>query len=205
MNHKEDKIKLSCILLAAGRSRRFGPPNKLLENIGCKSILNLSCAVLGYFNFTEKVIVLGYESEKMQHEIPQSFKTVLNPDYRTGMASSIKSGVAGLGSAWDGVLIYLADMPFIHKDSINLLIDNFIQAQGRKICVPIYNEQTGNPVIFPVKFKEKLMDLKGDTGARNMIRNCFNDAILVQVDDKNILFDIDTKSNLQNFRGKEVQ
>ena len=89
---------ISTILLAAGQSKRMSGENKLIKNV--KGIPLIKCALNNILKSSvdETVIVLGYQSEIIEKLIDKSdkIKFVFNPNFATGMSSSIKKGIENL-------------------------------------------------------------------------------------------------------------
>lgn len=196
MSSESKKIDISCIVLAAGTSSRFGNTPKLLAHLGAHSILQLSYDLLAQFNLQEIVVVLGYKHEKLRSQLPVAANCVVNPNYNTGIASSLRCGIDALKCSGQGIIVHLADVPFVLPETIEKLITDFTGANGTKICVPVFRKKRGHPVIFPPSYKETLRKLEGDTGARNLIQANTENLLQVEVDDANIAFDIDKKSDL---------
>ncbi|KAA3662271.1 MAG: nucleotidyltransferase family protein [Calditrichaeota bacterium] len=190
------ELNISCVLLAAGSSKRFGASNKLLAKTGSVTVIAKTCRLLQQFSFQEFVIVLGYEHEKLRAQLSPDAHTIVNHHYYKGLASSLRCGITSLSKSCDGILIHLADIPFVKRNTIQTLLDNFQLEQGAKICLPVYNNKQGHPVIFPVYFKNELTTLSGDTGARDLIRTYSEKVMKIEVTDKNITIDIDRKSDL---------
>jgi molybdenum cofactor cytidylyltransferase len=95
---------------------------------------------------------------------------VENPDYASGMASSLVSGFSAAPARYsDGVLVMLADMPGVTTADLNLLIAAFRSASGRAIVRAVSLGKRGNPVILPRMLGDAVMRLEGDVGARHII------------------------------------
>ena len=164
---------ISAILLAAGQSKRFGKKNKLIIKYKNKSLIQSALLNLLKSNVNKIVVVLGHEQTQIKKRIykKKNIKIVINTT---------------------GFFVCLGDMPKVNKNVYNKLILNFYK--HNKIIVPCYKNKRGNPVIFPVKYKKKLMSLKGDNGAKKLLKkNCQ----IVFFKNKSILFDIDLKTDIK--------
>ena len=185
---------ISAILLAAGQSKRFGKKNKLIIKYKNKSLIQSALLNLLKTNVNKIVLVLGYEQTQIKKRIykKKNIKIVINKKFNSGIASSISCGLKYLDNKTTGFFVCLGDMPKVNKNVYNKLILNFYK--HNKIIVPCYKNKRGNPVIFPVKYKKKLMSLKGDNGAKKLLKkNCQ----IVFFKNKSILFDIDLKTDIK--------
>lgn len=109
-----------------------------------------------------------------------------------GMGRSIACGITQL-SATDAVLIALGDMPIIEIRTIEKLHEAL---SANHIIAPTHNGVRGNPVGFGREYFAELLQLQGDRGGRGVIDNNSNDFIELPVNDKGVLFDIDTPKHL---------
>ena len=110
---------ISAILLAAGQSKRMKGENKLTKKI--KGIPLLKCALNNILKSSvhEIVIVIGYQSETIEKFIDKNdkIKFVFNPNFKNGIASSIKKGIENLSKKTDAFFISLGDMPSINYNT----------------------------------------------------------------------------------------
>ncbi|HEY4711225.1 MAG TPA: nucleotidyltransferase family protein [Dehalococcoidia bacterium] len=86
------------------------------------------------------------------------------------------------------------DQPFVDSQTINSLVEAFI-ANNKGIIIPVYQGRRGNPVIFAIRYKDELLNLKGDVGGREIIKRHPDDVLEVAVNCEGILLDIDTMEN----------
>ena len=91
--------------------------------------------------------------------------------YETGMASSLKTGLAALGAEVDGALVLLGDMPALTAAHLDRLIETFLKHGGQAIVRACDGERRGNPVILPRSAFAEAMELAGDVGARALIES----------------------------------
>jgi molybdenum cofactor cytidylyltransferase len=178
------------LLLAAGKSERFGDNNKLLypdktgNPIGLSSARNLVAAV------KDSIVVvrsddLEFQSLLQQHQI--SFIKNENPD--SGLSSSIVTGVRHASNA-TGWLILLGDMPYIDSriiaDARDLLVQN-----PEKLIVSSYDSRWGHPVGFGATFRQELLSLEGDQGAKSLLLQHQDKILFNETNSKSVLKDID--------------
>jgi molybdenum cofactor cytidylyltransferase len=185
---------ISAILLAAGESNRMGQPKQLMP-FGQSTIVERTIDHLLNSAVSETIVVLGYREEEIRKTIVgKPVKIAINPDYRQGMSASIIAGLKQIDKRARAVLIALGDQPFVDSQTISSLVEAFI-ANNRGIIIPVYQGRRGNPVIFAIKYKGELLNLKGDVGGREIIKRHPDDVLEVAVNCEGVLLDIDTMEN----------
>ena len=159
---------ISAILLAAGQSRRMDGENKLTKKIKDSPLIKHSVKNILASSIDELIIVLGYQKEIIEKLIDKNekIKFVFNKDFESGMASSIKTGLDNLSKKTEAFFICLGDMPMLSHDIYNQLIRS---KDNKEIIVPTYKGQQGNPVLFDKSMKEKVLDIRGDAGAKKIL------------------------------------
>jgi len=199
---------ISAVILAAGESRRMGKQNKLLLPLGGEALLVKLVKSVYDSDVGQVLVVIGHESKKIKQELnnfPLSF--VYNPNFSEGMTTSIKSGVNGVSPDCDGLLICLADMPFIKTPEINKLIHTYVQnriKEKRLIVVPAFKGHRGNPVLFSSEFRNDILEHKKDSGCKGVIMNNSEYVKEIEMDDDNMLLDLDTMEDYQRATGAFV-
>lgn len=187
-------MHLAAIVLAAGRSQRFGTENKLLERLADAPVIAHSVGVATEACFGDVVVVTSEDHDaivQVLHRYPVRFVRCDHVD--AGIGYSIAAGVRALSPQAIGAAILLGDMPLITTASLNALADAFIDAQARKIvhAADVDGAQK-NPVIWPRLFFNDLRNLTLDRGAKALIR----DAIAVTIRDQQEFLDVDTPEAL---------
>jgi molybdenum cofactor cytidylyltransferase len=193
MNQKVLQNNLSAIILAAGQSGRMAPENKLLLPFPQKTIIQKVLDEIVPLNFTQILVVIGFEKDKLMEvlkDYPARF--YFNPYYNRGMSTSIQVGISQTKPDIDGYMIFLGDMPWIDQNLLKTLIQTFYTGPESAIVVPAFKKRQGNPVIFSKKYKKELLSLKGDRGARSVIKKFPDRIIEVQIQNERLLLDIDT-------------
>ncbi len=194
---------ISAIVLAAGRSTRMGRPKPIVR-IGERPLLAHTLSSLRRSRAGQVVVVLGYEAELVRREVPLVGTTVvLNPDYETGMSTSIQTGIRAADPSADGFLIVLADQPFVSSTTIDSLLDRWTPT-GPKILIPTYHGVRGNPVLLDQSLSSEVQTLSGDIGCRAIFDDHPDETVEVPVEDPGILFDLDTPELLEALQ-KELQ
>jgi len=115
-------------------------------------------------------VVTGYRGDDVEAALGDvDAEIVLNPDFATGMASSLRAGLSAVREGADGLLVVLADMPGIQSGHLDEMIMVFRREQGRAIVRAVSGGKRGNPVILPASTFDAIAKLTGDIGARPVI------------------------------------
>jgi molybdenum cofactor cytidylyltransferase len=191
----------SAVILAAGRSTRMGGPNKLLAELGGKTLVRIVTEQALASKAEGVIVVTGHQAEEVEKALQGlKVKFVRNPDFAQGLASSVKAGVAAVPAAADGAVICLGDMPLISARLIDRLIEAFAPDSGHLIAVPVSDNRRGNPVLWSRRFFAELMALDGDIGARHLIAKHAEAVAEVPVEGFDAFLDIDTPQALEAAR-----
>ena len=180
------------ILLAAGSSSRFGG-FKLMHMIdgvpmALKSALTLRAA-LGAI-----LVAVRPGSPCVPTLLARGFKVVECPRAREGMGGTLADVIAQVPPDTGGYVVALADMPFIAPESIRA-VARALQ-DGATLVAPAHRGQRGHPVGLAARYRDELLALQGDAGARAIIKRDAASMTLVDVDDAGVLRDIDTPADL---------
>jgi molybdenum cofactor cytidylyltransferase len=124
-----------------------------------------------------------------------------NPAHLTGMASSLRCGLAALAPEIDAVVVLLADMPCIQGGHIDQLIAAF-DPERPKIVVPMKEGRRGNPILWPRSYFAEMQAVEGDVGARDLLRRHADQIEAVTFDDDAIFADVDTPAELTGLAGR---
>lgn len=189
---------IGAVILAAGQSRRMGKSNKLLADIEGKPMVSHVADAVLESQARPAVVVLGHQASSVRKALSgRDVEFVHNADFAEGISSSLKKGLQALPPDIDGALICLGDMPRVTAAQIDRLIASFNPVEGRAICVPTFNGKRGNPVLFAKRFFESMESISGDVGARHLIGEATDQVCEVEMKDRSVLFDIDTRETLE--------
>lgn len=185
------------LVLAAGRSTRMGPDNKLLLEIEGKPMVAHAIDTMLASRADRVIVVTGHEADAVREVIgTRKVEIVNNPAFADGLSTSLEAGLSALPSDAAGVIVGLGDMPRIRSADVDRLIAAFNPAEGRAICVPTVGGKRGNPVLFATDFVAEMREVEGDVGARHLI-GMHNDQVCeVEMADDAALIDVDTKDAL---------
>jgi molybdenum cofactor cytidylyltransferase len=110
-----------------------------------------------------------------------------------GMGASLACAARYAGEA-DGYLVALGDMPFVRRTTIAALRDAL--AAGAPLAAPYWRARRGHPVALSKKFREQLLALKGDVGAKKLLTDNESALVKIPVGDPGVIRDIDTPGDL---------
>ncbi len=198
------KPAVDAILLAAGQSTRMGGRNKLLEPVGGQPLIRRTAQAVAGAGIRRLIVVTGHEAGRVRDALAGlDCRFAANPDYRSGMGSSVAAGARAAFDAPDppdAVMVCLGDMPDIRPAMLDALIGNFDPAAGRTIVAAASAGQRGHPVLWDRRFADDLACLAGDIGARDMLREHAGQVVTVELDDDAVLRDLDTPAAFDDYR-----
>ena len=196
----------SCILLAAGESKRMNGENKLIKEIDGIPLIKYSVKNILGSAVDELIIVTGYQKEIIENIIDKNkkIKFVYNKDYSNGIASSINTGLCEISTKAKNFFISLADMPNVNQNIYNKLIkaknsyNIKLKPENRKeIIIPTSDGKDGNPVLFSIFMKTDVMKISGDRGAKEIIENKKNKILRIPFEGDGVILDFDTQDNFK--------
>jgi len=188
---------VSGIILAAGFSKRLGRDKLLLEMNHGTIIENVIRASV---QSALDEIILVYRRDVVK-AVTDSYriKTVKNEEAKYGQSTSVVKGIRAANPTTDAYLFMVGDQPFLNSETINHMLDCRVKNPGQ-IIVPLYNGHAGNPVLFPVSFKNDLLLIRGDTGGRSVIQ-AFKDRVThLCIEQSSICYDVDTMEDFENIK-----
>ncbi len=192
--------KIGIVILAAGESKRMGQPKQLLD-IGGTSLLRHTAKIALATGLEPVVLVVGANKPQVVPDIADLPLTIIdNSMWRTGMASSVKMGMAAMwmnNKNIDAVLMLVCDQPFLTVEVLNQIIDQY-QTKSPKIVACRYDSQIGIPALFDRTMFEDLLNLTGDKGAKPVLMNHLENTHLIDFQDG--IVDLDTMEEYRRFR-----
>jgi CTP:molybdopterin cytidylyltransferase MocA len=186
---------LACVLLAAGGSRRLGAPKQLVRRKQRPLLLRaLDCAsAAGVAPPT--IVVLGAEALRLRALLRRDrapARVVLNARWQDGLASSLRTGLAAVPREADAVLVLLVDQPELTAGALARLIAAW-RRRPRMPAAAFYAGRAGVPAILPRRSWPAVRRLRGDVGARALLRDAVE---LTPVDLPEAQLDVDTPEDL---------
>jgi molybdenum cofactor cytidylyltransferase len=192
-NQANARAFLAGVLLAAGSSRRLGRPKQLLIFKGAPLVVHAAKQALDFIDAGLIVVTGAAHDEVIGALEGLPVRAVYNPHWREGIGSSIRQGVATISADVGAILLMLCDQPAISPEDFDRLVRAWRHDPDR-ITAAGYGNGCGVPAIFPRRYREQLLTLTGDRGARQIIEN--SEKITV-VDMPNAELDIDTPEHLK--------
>jgi molybdenum cofactor cytidylyltransferase len=160
---------VAAVVLAAGDSTRLGQPKQLVPIAG-RPALAYTLDALRQSSVDHIVLVLGHAAEEITRAIDSDGLTIVQNDaYTQGQSTSVLAGIRALPEDVGAALMVVGDQPQLSPAVVNALVAAFRQTGGPFI-VPLYDGEWGNPVLLARGTWQFLEGLKGDTGARPILR-----------------------------------
>jgi molybdenum cofactor cytidylyltransferase len=197
--------EIAAIVLAAGLSSRFEAGSEetklVLPLFGKPLVRHVAEAALAS-RARPVLVITGHAAMQVENALENlDLSFIFNPDYRTGLASSLKAGLAALPETAAGVLVLLADMPCVSVSIIDRLLQAFDESVLSPLAVvPVRAGLRGNPALIGRDLFDSIKRLKGDQGARALLEAAGNNVLECLIDDKAIEIDVDTKETLHHLR-----
>ena len=196
--------KIAAIILAAGQASRFraaagdaGPETKLVALLDGEPLVRHVAQAALASRADPVVVVTGHAEGAVRAALdglPLTFAH--NPDYATGLASSLQRGLADIPPDCDGALVLLGDMPLVGADIIDTLLSAFERRPEAKAAAPLRQGQRGNPVLLSRALFPAVAAVRGDVGARALLAAAQGDVIEVEIASHAVTFDVDTPEAL---------
>ena len=184
---------LYAVVLAAGASTRFGSAKQLVRVAG-RPLLHTAVTRSAEVTGNALIVVLGSGAAELAPLLKHSPGTVLvNQEWREGLGSSIRAAVMRLPPSCSGVMLVLADQAAVTADDLKRLAGTW-RKQPQYITAALYSGTCGPPVIFPRSAFRALTELRGDVGARSLLRR--NADRVVRVPMSSAAIDLDTPEDL---------
>ena len=175
--------RVTAVVLAAGCSRRTAPANKLLLPFRGRPLIAWAVDAALASRAISVVVVTGYQAEEVRQALGgRSVIWAHNPDYGTGMAGSLRIGLAAVPDRAQAAVICLGDMPGVGYRLLDRLIDAYGSGDTGSIIVPMVGGQRGNPVLWDRRYFTEMATLTGDKGARQMIESHADAVVAVSLE-----------------------
>ena len=189
---------IKAILLAAGQSKRMKSENKLIKLYKNKPLINYSLNVLKKSKVNKIIIVLGHQHKEVKKIIKKNKKIIFtyNKNYKKGMASSIKTGLKKISKNDKGFIIAQSDMPFVKQSDINKICRS-INSKKFLVHALKYKNRVGNPIGFDSSLIKKFKNIKGQFGAKFMVKRLKNRTNFINTSSLKSFKDFDKASDFR--------
>lgn len=161
-------MSVAGVVLAGGESRRMGFAKLLLRHRG-QSLLARAAATAAQVCNALWVVVGAYPRRYRDEVKAAGAQVVMNPEWREGLASSLRRGIEALPPEFGAALIILADQPFVERQHLEALLERH-RSDGCDLVLSRYQGVLGAPALVARSLFPQIMTLRGDRGARTLTR-----------------------------------
>lgn len=197
---------VAALVLAAGRSTRMAPDNKLLlcGADGQPMVGRVVQACVGS-RAACVVVVTGHQSDAVETAVgevsrSEKIRFVHAARFAEGLSASLRAGLTALPPEVGAALVCLGDMPMVGAAAMNSIIAAHAPSRGHGIVVPVWHGRRGNPVLWDRRFFAEICALSGDAGARGLMQGHADSLCEVMADDESVLTDFDDPADGSAFR-----
>ncbi len=186
-------MKTSGLIVAAGMSSRMNTFKPMLK-IGSISMVHRIISTLQQAGVYPIVLITGNQGELLEkHVASKNVICLRNEDYEnTEMFDSAKIGFDYLKDKCDQIIFTTVDIPLYTKNTVGKLINS-----DGKLVIPTYKNKTGHPILINNSIIPDILKYKGSEGLKGACREVNCPKVLVEVDDRGILFDADTREDYE--------
>jgi molybdenum cofactor cytidylyltransferase len=194
-------VSINTVILAAGKSERF-KGIKQLAVINNTSMLNLSISKLQSIKCGNIYVALGANIEKILNSLPLDVIPIVSPNCHLGLGHTISDVITKLENTCEHILFCPADQILIPETHYKQLITASLSSPD-KIIATLSNKKYMAPAIFPKKYFQDLINLKGDKGAGILFKTYRSEILPVSCEQAK--FDIDTQEDYLTLKHKLEQ
>jgi molybdenum cofactor cytidylyltransferase len=186
------------IILAAGESSRFGGIKQLLP-FGANTLLQHVIDEAVGAGPQTVVVITGANAKIVSASINDDSKLniVNNDNWEQGISTGIVAGVRHILSLSPGIrkiILAVCDQPFV-STALFVQLDQIQEKSGKPVVACTYSDTIGTPALFTVKYFDQILGLKGDEGAKKILKNNREDVATVDFPKGQI--DIDTQMDYE--------
>lgn len=193
-------MRIAAVILAAGLSSRMGSSKPLLT-LGDRSLLGHCRVLFAGCGVTDLLAVVGHRAEEVGAEcVSLGLSAVENPDYRSGMFSSVRRAVSALPAGIEAFFMLPVDIPLVRPATVRSLLEAFA-AGGNAVLFPTFTGRRGHPPLIPAGLIPPILAHDGDGGLELLLGRYPGREIAVW--DEGILLDADTPEDLQRLRERQ--
>ncbi|MGH0036376.1 MAG: nucleotidyltransferase family protein [Myxococcota bacterium] len=190
------RARVAALVLAAGRSARFGNSNKLLERLDGKALVARAVDAPLAAGADPVIVVTGFDAEGVRAALasrPVVFAH--NPRHALGLGGSIAVGARAAPADVDGIFVGLGDMPFQDPAVHRALVAALRSTPGATIALPARGGRRGHPVLFGAEHRAELATLSGDEGARRVVAAHADRVVEWPVEGEGTFTDVDSRED----------
>jgi len=190
--HRKPAKTLSAVILSAGLSSRMHQFKPLLK-FGEESMLEVVIHLFLQCGIRDILVVTGYNHSLVEPIVQKTgARAVFNPEFETGMLSSIQRGAAQVSRSSQGFFLLPVDIPAIRPSTILALAKAFETSQ-ENLIIPEFNQKPGHPPLIPVRLIPKIIGIDCNSNLGEFLLAQKQCLIRHPVHDRGTLLDADTK------------
>jgi len=191
---------ITCVLLSAGNSKRFGSP-KALAKLHNETVIEHLQKILVETQVYEIIVVLGAYADKIKPYLldHKKVRSVYNKDYNFGQTSSFKVGVETVPRNARGIMLLPVDYPLITADTVNTLIRHFLDESPR-ILIPTFKGRKGHPPLYSADLRDEILALDNEIGLNSIAYAHQSETIVYSVEDVGVISTFNTLDELESIK-----
>ena len=189
-----DMAEIGCVLMASGRSARYGR-DKLLENLGGRAVILRTAECLLEAGLSPLAVTRSQEVRALMEGA--GIRCVMHDGPLK--CDTIRAGLMHLDRDVPGVLFMPGDQPLVTPSSIKKLLARFERCPERAVRLG-YGDTAGSPVLFPSALRADLLAYIGDRGGMEVLRQKNAPCDVVQAAYEWELWDVDTPEMMERVR-----
>lgn len=190
-------MTVSAIVLASGYSRRLDT-DKLLVDLGGMTVIRRVVGQVVRSRVDETILVYR-EAAVVEAVRDLDIIPVFNGKAHLGMSASLKAGIDATDEQTGGYLFFVGDQIFLRREVIDQLLAEIGRDPGT-ILIPRCSGRRTNPVYFPKRYREQLLEITGDEGGRQIIRGLEKGLRFIDIEEETFCLDLDTPEDLERAR-----
>jgi CTP:molybdopterin cytidylyltransferase MocA len=187
------------VVLAAGGASRFGGPKQLAELDGLPLLEHALRSIEAVPAIERIVVVLGARADEIRAGVDFGrAEPVVCADWDEGQAASLRCGIEAVAGA-EAAVLTLGDMPRITPQVIARFADLAEEHGSLARARAVYDGKPGHPVVLGSAYFEQIAALRGDVGARDVLKAI--GAVAIECSHLCSAADVDTPAALDDLRG----
>jgi molybdenum cofactor cytidylyltransferase len=172
-------MKITALVLAAGRSSRMGTNKLLLKVGGCRVLEHIINELTPIPTF----VVTGHEANKITRLAEsKGAQVVHNPNYLSGMTTSLQAGLSALDHSVEAVFMVLGDTFGFKHELLERMTEALQENPGKLLVSPVYQGRRGHPILFRRALFKELKNLKPEETIKTIIDRHEDNHIYVNSD-----------------------
>jgi molybdenum cofactor cytidylyltransferase len=191
--------EIVCVLLAAGGSRRLGAPKQLLRRRGTPLLVHAVAALRAAAPAAPLIVVLGAHRTRLRLVLRRAARDAIvatNPRWADGLASSLTTALAHVPEGAAAMLVALVDQPHVDAAALGRLLAAWRRRPGRPAAAS-YDNRAGVPAVLPRSYWRAVRSLRGDSGARALLRDATSLTLVAMPE---AAVDLDTPEDVSAWR-----